>query len=97
MLVAAVALLAAGCQQGMSASDSPRQAAGEAAVDRPDWQALSEFRPIPAAPAGSRYQTTGVGKGHVSEGPGVAPDKFPVTVYVHDMPGFPLPMFNDPV
>ena len=34
-----------------------------------------------------------MGKGIILEGP----DKFLSVVYVHDMPDFPLPMFNDPV
>lgn len=93
-LVVACSFLVAGCQQTTSTSDGSGPSAAE---DRSNWQTLSQFRPLPPAPAGSRYQNTCVGKGYVLEGPDEAPDKFLNVVYVHDMPDFPLPMFSDPV
>ena len=92
-LAIACASLVTGCQQGASTSASPSEAASGPAKG----QTLSQFQPIPEAPPGSRYQNTCVGKGHVLAGPGEGPDRFLVTVYVHDMPDFPLPMFSDPL
>lgn len=96
-LAVACAVLVAGCQQTTSSSESAGQPAAGAAADRSTWQTLSQFRSLPPAPPGSRYQNTCVGKGIILEGPDSGPDKFLSVVYVHDMPDFPLPMFNDPV
>ena len=95
--VVAGSFLVAGCQQATSTSDGSGEAPTDAAEDRSSWQTLGQFRSLPPAPAGSRYQNTCVGKGYVLEGPDSAPDKFLSVVYVHDMPDFPLPMFSDPV
>lgn len=96
-LVAACSFLVVGCQQTTSTADSPGQPASDASADRSTWQTLSQFRSPPPAPAGSRYQNTCVSRGYALEGPGDAPDKFLVALYVHDLPDFPLPMFSDPV
>ena len=91
----AVAVAAVPALAGCNVSGSP---SADAAAGRSDGQTLSRFQPIPPAPPGSRYQNTCVGKAHVlEEGSGDAPEKFLATVYVHDMPDFPLPLFSDPV
>jgi hypothetical protein len=97
VLAVACSFLVAGCQQTTSSSDSAGQPATDAAADRSTWQTLSKFSPLPSAPAGARYQNTCVGKAYILEGSDEAPEKVLSVVYVHDMPDFPLPMFNDPV
>ena len=92
-LVVACSFLVVGCQQTTSSSDSP----ADAVADRSTWQTLSQFRSLPPAPPGTRYQNTCVGKAYPLAGPSDAPDRILAVVYVHDMPDFPLPMFNDPV